>query len=109
MKKKYAIYIVIIFVINIILSSCENVLEKENLSAINPKDVWNNINLVEAYVNGFYTLMPEMPQFYNETSGIYCDEARPYDAVRTNPFSYGVATIDSYNEWPYDKHIVRRN
>lgn len=103
MKKKYAIYIVIIFVINIILSSCENVLEKENLSAINPKDVWNNDNLVEAYVNGFYTLMPEMPQFYNETSGIYCDEARPYDAVRTNPFSYGVATIDSYNEWPYDK------
>ncbi len=101
MKKRYVI--IVIFLINILLSGCEDVLEKENLTAINPDDVWNDVNLVEAYVNGLYTLMPGYPNHGMESTAIYTDEARPYDAIRPNPFGYGVATNDSYNVWPYAK------
>jgi len=79
---------------------CEDVLDKENLTAIGADDVWNDFALAEAYINGVYgNLMPGMP----DSSGIYTDEASGinYLGLFANPFGYGTATINSQDEWHY--------
>lgn len=81
--------------------SCDDVLDKENLTAINASDVWNDFALAEAYVNGFYgALMPGMPV----SSGIYTDEAAGlnYAGLFSNPFGYGTAGINDYDDWQYE-------
>lgn len=98
--KIFIVYTTIIVFSGLLIFSCQDVLEKENLTAITPDDVWNDAGLSEAYTNGFYnSLMPGMPlssgNYTDEASGIY------YGGTHGNPFAYGTATIDDYNYWPY--------
>ncbi len=79
--------------------SCNEVLEKEYLEAINPDDVYTSPELAEAYVNNFYGgVMPGWPITAGESS----DEAGRMN-TQLNDFLRGTATIDSYNNWPYDR------
>jgi len=92
--KKIFLFITIITCAGLLFTSCEDVLDKENLSAINPDDVWSNESMANAYLNGIYgALMPGMPL----GTGNYTDEA----VSGISAFAYGTATIDSYNNWPY--------
>lgn len=101
MKSNSVIFKTILILLPVVLvSACKNVLEKENLTAIQTKDVWNNLNLAKAYVNGFYSaLMPGMPT----QSASYTDDAGGINYLGTfdNPFGYGTATINSTNVWNY--------
>lgn len=102
MKTKLLLYSkVLTFCSGLFLTSCDNVLDKENLTAIQAGDVWNNIELAKGYTNGIYAaLMPGMPT----QAGSYSDEAGGTNYLGTfdNPYGFGTATINSTNVWTYN-------
>ncbi len=76
-----------------LLGGCQKVLDKQNLTAVNPGDVWGNPALATAYLNNIYAgLMP------GNTSGTGngTDEGVAYQK-QTNVWLSGTATFDSYN------------
>lgn len=101
MKSKLLLYSsVFTFLSGMFLTSCDNVLDKENLTAIQAGDVWNNIELAKGYSNGIYAaLMPGMPT----QAGSYSDEAGStnYQGTFENPYGFGTATVNSTNMWLY--------
>ncbi|MDQ6480656.1 RagB/SusD family nutrient uptake outer membrane protein [Dyadobacter sp. LHD-138] len=100
MKSKLLYSTVLIFLLGLFTISCDNVLDKENLTAIQADDVWNNIELAKGYSNGIYAaLMPGMPT----QAGSYSDEAGGTNYVGTfdNPYGYGNATVNSSTVWNY--------
>ncbi|MEN7547992.1 RagB/SusD family nutrient uptake outer membrane protein [Rapidithrix thailandica] len=95
MKMKF--YTLCLSVVAFLSVSCEDVLDKENLGAINPQDVWNDYFLAQAYVDNIYSkLMPE----WSYSSGGASDEA-PGDGFTLNDFLKGNATIDTEDIWHY--------
>ena len=78
-----------------LVSSCEKVLDKKDLSAVNEQDVWNNLDLATAYVNRIYA--QNLPGWSTEWTN-YSDEADGGGS-----FMYGQLTENSVNFWPYDK------
>jgi hypothetical protein len=100
MKSKQLYSMVLIFLVGLFTTSCDDVLDKENLTAIQAGDVWNNIELAKGYSNGIYAaLMPGMPT----QAGSYSDEAGStnFQGTFDNPYGFGTATVDSYNMWTY--------
>jgi hypothetical protein len=100
MKSKQLYSMVLIFLAGLFTTSCDDVLDKENLTAIQAGDVWNNIELAKGYSNGIYAaLMPGMPT----QAGSYSDEAGStnFQGTFDNPYGFGTATVDSYNMWTY--------
>ena len=98
MKRKSLLKYILILLIPVTFSSCNDVLDKEYLEAINPEDIWNDANLAEAYVNNFYgSVMPGWPL----GSAADSDEGTVVNQISS--WLNGTATIDSYNYWPYDK------
>lgn len=84
--------------------SCTSVLDKENLTSINPDDVWGNEKMVDAVINDIQgELMPGWPYDDGEMS----DEA-PHRRANMNTFLKGTATIDDWDVWPYT-HIEKIN
>lgn len=78
------------------LPACTKVLDKNDLTAVDPATVWNDAKLANAYVTNFYSaLMPGMPQ----GSGNNTDEGVNHG--NTDPFLQNTATIDTWNYWPY--------
>jgi hypothetical protein len=102
MKSKLLLYsMALTFFSGFFLTSCDNVLDKENLTAIQAGDVWNNLELAKGYSNGIYAaLMPGMPT----QAGSYSDEAGGTNYLGTfdNPYGFGTATINSTNVWTYN-------
>lgn len=94
--KKINIYILL--ALSLLLGSCDDVLDKEYLRAINPDDIWNSKEMAGAYVNNFYgKVMPGWP----DGSSYGTDEGVGID--RMSDIFKGIATIDAVNYWPYDK------
>lgn len=85
-----------LLIINILIAGCDKVLNKENLTAINADQVWNDPVAANAYLNDIYKIvMPELPH-----EGTNSDEA----ASRTQlPDQLkGTGTIDSWGGyWDY--------
>lgn len=82
----------VIVVIGLFLQGCNEVLDKENLTAVNPSDVWSSASMAEAYLNNIYSaLMPGNPGSTGES-----DEEVPYKR-QTNSWFQGTATFDSWN------------
>jgi hypothetical protein len=102
MKSKLLLYSKVLTLFSgLFLTGCDNVLDKENLTAIQAGDVWNNIELAKGYSNGIYAaLMPGMPT----QAGSYSDEAGGTNYLGTfdNPYGFGTATINSTNVWTYN-------
>jgi hypothetical protein len=94
MKKKIIISITVLFA-GMFLLSCNKVLDKVNLTAVNPADVWSNAALANAYVNNIYANM--MPgNTYGSGNGT--DEGVAYQK-QTNSWFQGSATFDSWNDF----------
>ncbi|MEI3802520.1 Starch-binding associating with outer membrane [Chitinophaga ginsengisegetis] len=94
MKNKLNIATLIFFV-PFLLMSCNKVLDKTNLSAVGPDQVWSDVNIATAYLNQIYSsLMP------GNTSGggNNTDEGVPYQK-QTNEWFRGTATFDSQNNF----------
>ncbi|TKG95605.1 RagB/SusD family nutrient uptake outer membrane protein [Puteibacter caeruleilacunae] len=86
-----------IILMTFMFNSCDDVFEKENLTAINPSDVWNDEALATAYVNNLYSrFMPGMPY-----SGGSSDEGADPSGNSMNSILNGTATTNSVNYWPY--------
>ena len=80
-------------------------LDKKNLSAVDPTEVWGNPALANAYLNNIYaSLMPGNPS----GSGNGTDEGVAYQK-QTNIWFSGTATIDSYNNFDRYNHIRNIN
>lgn len=101
MKNRAIIYnAILILLAGVLMPNCTKVLDKENLTAIQAGDVWNDYELAKGYTNGIYAaLMPGMPT----QAGSYSDEAGGvnYLGAFDNPYGYGTATINSTNVWNY--------
>ena len=83
--------------------SCTSVLDKENLTSINPNDVWQNERMIDAVINDIQgSLMPGWSY-----DGHVSDEA-PDSRANMNTFLKGTATIDDWDNWPYT-HIEKIN
>jgi hypothetical protein len=90
MKHKLNIIILIIS-IAFLSGSCNKVLDKANLSAVGPDQVWSDVNIATAYLNLIYSqLMPGN----SSGSGNNTDEGVAYQK-QTNDWFRGTATIDS--------------
>ncbi len=93
--KKFNI-LILIFVVFHFWGCDDRILDKEDLSAINPDDVWQNETIAQAYLNDIYgSLMPA--QAFN---GSATDEAINQNGVM-NDIQRGLATINSVDYWPY--------
>ncbi len=101
MKQNILKYI-LIFAVMVFASSCGDPLDKENLTQINPDDVWTSADLAEAYINNMYAdFMPGMPM----GTGNGTDEGVTHEgqAGTMSPWLRGIATIDSWNNWQYSR------
>lgn len=61
MKMKYKICLIICFCV--VFSSCSDILDKKPLTKISENDVWNNIGLIQFYINDLYSRAPYTGQF----------------------------------------------
>lgn len=77
-----------------ILGSCTKVLDKKPLSQVSEKDVWNNLDLANAYMNRIYAR--NLPGWSTEYSN-YSDESDGGGS-----YMYGQLTSNSVNYWSYD-------
>jgi starch-binding outer membrane protein, SusD/RagB family len=83
----------------LMLNACSKVLDKDNLTAVNPADVWSNAAIARAYVNNIYA---EMMPGNTYGSGNETDEGVPYQR-QTNTWLSGTATFDSRKKDDYIK------
>ncbi|MBV8253158.1 MAG: RagB/SusD family nutrient uptake outer membrane protein [Chitinophaga sp.] len=77
------------------MMGCNKVLDKTNLSAVGPNEVWTDVNMSTAYLNQIYSkLMPG--NTYG--GGNETDEGVPYQK-QTSDLLRGTATFDSKNSF----------
>jgi len=75
--------------------ACEEVLDKENLTAVNPSEVWSDVKIANAYLNNIYaSLMPGNHAAQDNGT----DELVPYQR-QTNTWLQGSATFDSWDNF----------
>lgn len=85
--------------LGLLLNACSKVLDKDNLTAVNPADVWSNAAIARAYVNNIYA---DMMPGNTYGSGNATDEGVPYQR-QTNTWLSGTATFDSRSKDDYIK------
>lgn len=78
-----------------LVGSCTRVLDKKDLTAVNERDVWNDLDLATAYVNRIYA--ENLPGWSTE----YGDYSEESDGGGS--YMYGQLTENSVNYWPYDE------
>lgn len=90
--------IIILCILTLCSVQCKKVLEKNDLSAINQSQVWNDAKLATAYLNNLYAdNLPGWPDVSQ-----YSD-----DAPGGGEIMYGQLTINSIDDWPYSS--IRNN
>ncbi|NLU90797.1 RagB/SusD family nutrient uptake outer membrane protein [Chitinophaga sp. Ak27] len=81
--------------------SCQKVLDKDNLTAVDPTMVWSNVKIASAYLDEIYAnLMPDNPY----GTGNDTDEGVAYQK-QTNDWFVGTATFDSNDDFDVYKNI----
>ncbi|MBO9732068.1 MAG: RagB/SusD family nutrient uptake outer membrane protein [Chitinophaga sp.] len=102
MRTKFNIAKLTLFV-PFLMMGCSKVLDKTNLSAVGPDQVWTDVNMSTAYLNAIYSnLMPGN----TSGSGNETDEGVPYQK-QTNDWFRGTATFDSKDN--FDMYFRIRN
>lgn len=91
MKFSKIIYLILVASL---LGSCTKVLDKKPLSQVSEKDVWNNLDLANAYMNRIYAR--NLPGWSTEYTN-YSDESDGGGS-----YMYGQLTANSVSYWPYD-------
>jgi len=85
--------------LGLLFNACSKVLDKDNLTAVNPAEVWSNAAIARAYVNNIYA---EMMPGNTYGSGNETDEGVPYQR-QTDTWLSGTATFDSRKKDDYIK------
>lgn len=100
MKKVFIISIITILGV-FFIQGCNEVLDKENLTAVNPSDVWSNANIARSYLDNIYAnVMPGNPASNNHSD----DDAVAYQR-QANSWLNGTATFDSWDNFDQYKNI----
>jgi len=86
--------IIYLAIFTLFLGSCTKVLDKKPLSQVSEKDVWNNLDLANAYMNRIYAR--NLPGWSTE----YADYSDESDGGGS--YMYGQLTSNSVNYWPYN-------
>ncbi len=95
MKVKSLIYSTTVLSCFLMLGSCNKVLDKSNLAAVNPSQVWSDAKYANGYLNNIYSAM--MPgNTYGSGNGT--DEGVPYQK-QTNSWFMGTGTFDSWDNF----------
>jgi hypothetical protein len=76
-----------------IAGSCTKILDKKPLDKVSEKDVWNDFNLANAYMNRIYAR--NLPEWSTEWTN-YSEESNGGGS-----YMYGQLTENSVNYWPY--------
>ncbi|WP_439484359.1 RagB/SusD family nutrient uptake outer membrane protein [Cyclobacterium plantarum] len=87
------IKLILIVTIGLMMTHCTEILDLENLSAVNESDVWNDPLLAEAYGNKIYA--DNLPGWSTSEANI-SDESNGGGG-----HMYGQLTENSVNYWPY--------
>lgn len=86
--------LILIILSSCMLGSCEDILDKEDLSAVTEEDnVWGDLDLATAYVNRIYA--ENLPEWETDWAN-YSDESDG-----GGDYLYGQLTENSVNFWPY--------
>jgi hypothetical protein len=96
-KKVNRIYCILIC-ISLLTAGCSDVLDKDDLSAISERDVWNDEVYATAFVDKLHR--DNMPGWDFVVSG-YCDEAGSDETNQGGSLCYGSLTNNGVNYWPY--------
>ncbi|MFC4873169.1 RagB/SusD family nutrient uptake outer membrane protein [Negadavirga shengliensis] len=84
---------ILILIFGILMTNCHEILDLEDLSAVNETDVWSDALLAEAYVNKIYA---------DNLPGWSTGEANMSDESNGGGgHMYGQLTENSVNHWPY--------
>lgn len=83
----------LIGLLTVSFSSCMNVLDKNDLSAVTEKDVWNNAQYATAYLNKLYR--DNLPGWDQDIAGNSDESAGGSNIL------YGQLTTNSIDNWPY--------
>jgi hypothetical protein len=67
-------YIPLIFSLALVSSCGKNVLDQIPTGSFSDEDVWNDANLIDAYVNNTYRAIPTGVTFYSQHVGTVTDE-----------------------------------
>lgn len=78
-----------------LLLSCQDVLDKRNLTAVNETDVWNDIQLATAYISNIYN--DNLPD-WSSAEASQSDESQGGSS-----YMYGQLTENSVDYWPYSQ------
>ncbi len=75
--------------------SCQDVLDKQDLTAVNETDVWNDIQLATAYISNIYN--DNLPD-WSSAEASQSDESQGGSS-----YMYGQLTENSIDYWPYSQ------
>lgn len=74
---------------------CESVLDKDDLTAVNESEAWNDLKLATAYISNVYA--DNLPGWSDDEAD-WSDESD-----EGGSYMYGQLTENSVNYWPYDQ------
>src|ERR1700744_1966984 len=106
MIMKRIIYLPITFLFFVVLlSGCAKVLDKQNLGQISGNIVWDDENLINAYVNEIYAeFQQNVGWLWNDDNDSFADDAGWGNNITHGTIvSYGQITPDNdpLDYWPY--------
>jgi hypothetical protein len=92
---KIIIKLIACITVSFVIVSCESILDKEDLTAVDESEVWNDLQLATAYISNIY---------HDNLPGWSAEEANMSDESRGgSSFMYGQLTENSVNYWPYSQ------
>ncbi|OQP63952.1 hypothetical protein A3860_21245 [Niastella vici] len=97
--------IILLLLLSFEIMSCSKVLDKKNLSAVDPATVWSNPAIATAYLNNIYAaVLTANPNATYSCTGNLSDEAVAYQR-QLNSALRGTATFDTWNNFSQYNNI----
>jgi hypothetical protein len=98
-------FLFVLLAVGLALPGCSKVLDKQNLDQVSGDIVWNDQNLINAYVNDIYKeFQSKVDWYWNDDNDSYADEAGwGNDITHGTTVAYGQITPDNdpLDYWPY--------
>ncbi len=115
MKNKIKISVLFIILASTLAVSCDkSLLNKAPLDRLSDAALWNDLNLVQAYVNDQYRVLPSL-DWYDKVRGLTlssaCDESihqYGYDGIYDmNKGALAASNMTGFDTWKYDYGFIR--
>lgn len=98
-------FLTVLLTVTLVVPGCSKVLDKQNLNQVSGDIVWDDQNLINAYVNDIYKeFQTTVDWYWNDDNDSYADEAGwGNNITHGTVVSYGQITPDNdpLDYWPY--------